>query len=123
MDSSTTKQCRDLEDKFGGPQRVAEVTGSRAYERFTRCEETLVLETALPEGFTGHRNQIAKIYERQEEAYRNTERISLVSSFAASLFLGAYAPIDRSDATGTSTPFYIYTACEPLLNARITRVL
>jgi xylulokinase len=37
MDSSTTPQCRRLEEAMGGPQRVAEITGSRAYERFTGC--------------------------------------------------------------------------------------
>jgi sugar (pentulose or hexulose) kinase len=47
------------------------------------------------------RNQIAKIFETQRAAYDATERISLVSSFAASLFVGHYAPIERSDATGT----------------------
>ena len=34
------------------------------------------------------------------EVYNNTERVSLVSSFAASLFLGKYAPIDVTDASG-----------------------
>ncbi|XP_071590757.1 xylulose kinase isoform X3 [Heliangelus exortis] len=48
--------------------------------------------------FTG--NQIAKIYSQNPEVYMQTERISLVSSFAASLFLGAYAPIDYSDGSG-----------------------
>lgn len=38
MDSSTTKYCKDLEDALGGPQRVASITGSRAYERFTGYE-------------------------------------------------------------------------------------
>jgi xylulokinase len=46
------------------------------------------------------RNQIAKIASKHNEVYRNTERISLVSSFMASLFIGAYAPIDFSDASG-----------------------
>ena len=36
-------------------------------------------------------NQIAKIAQEKAEAYSNTERISLVSSFAASLFLGQIA--------------------------------
>ena len=45
-------------------------------------------------------NQIAKIAQEKAEAYSNTERISLVSSFAASLFLGQIAPIDTSDAGG-----------------------
>lgn len=81
MDSSTTEQCRDLEKALGGPQATAELTGSRAYERFTG-------------------NQIAKIFQTKQEGYNQTERISLVSSFAASLFLGDYAPIDASDGSG-----------------------
>jgi hypothetical protein len=35
QDSSTTRECRDLEDIIGGPQALADLTGSRAYERFT----------------------------------------------------------------------------------------
>ncbi|NXX19901.1 XYLB kinase, partial [Podargus strigoides] len=81
MDSSTAPQCRALEKAVGGAQCLASITGSRAYERFTG-------------------NQIAKIYSQNPEAYMQTERISLVSSFAASLFLGAYAPIDYSDGSG-----------------------
>uniref|UniRef100_G1R015 Xylulose kinase n=1 Tax=Nomascus leucogenys TaxID=61853 RepID=G1R015_NOMLE len=48
--------------------------------------------------FTG--NQIAKIYQQNPEAYSHTGGISLVSSFAASLFLGSYSPIDYSDGSG-----------------------
>jgi xylulokinase len=81
MDSSTTAQCQDLENALGGPQATAELTGSRAYERFTG-------------------NQIAKIAQTKPEGYNQTERIQLVSSFAASLFLGDYAPIDASDGSG-----------------------
>ncbi|XP_012590318.1 PREDICTED: xylulose kinase isoform X4 [Condylura cristata] len=81
MDSSTTAQCRQLEAAVGGAQALSCLTGSRAYERFTG-------------------NQIAKIFQQNPEAYSNTERISLVSSFAASLFLGSYAPIDYSDGSG-----------------------
>ncbi|CAI8008481.1 Xylulose kinase, partial [Geodia barretti] len=85
-DSSTSQQCRELEEALGGPLSLAHVTGSRAYERFTG-------------------NQIAKIFQRKEgvEAYKefdSTERISLVSSFLASLFLGRYASIDYSDGSG-----------------------
>lgn len=35
QDSSTGKECKDLEDAVGGPQTLADLTGSRAYERFT----------------------------------------------------------------------------------------
>ncbi len=81
MDSSTTAQCRALEKALGGPQAVAELTGSRAYERFTG-------------------NQIAKISQMWPERYAQTERIALVSSFMASLLIGDYAPIDVSDGSG-----------------------
>lgn len=81
MDSSTTSICRKLEEAVGGPQKLADITGSRAYERFTA-------------------SQIAKLTRSNPDAYRNTERISLVSSFAASLFLGDYAAIDNSDGSG-----------------------
>lgn len=81
MDSSTTVQCRALESALGGAQAVAELTGSRAYERFTA-------------------NQIAKIYQTQPEPYARSERISLVSSFMAGLMTGTVAPIDFSDGSG-----------------------
>lgn len=83
MDSSTTEQCRIFEEAVGGPQKLAEITGSRAYERFSGP-------------------QIAKIASQRPDAYASTERISLVSSFAASLFLGDFAPIDLSDGSGTN---------------------
>lgn len=81
MDSSTRSECRALEKAMGGPQKVADLTGSRAYERFTG-------------------NQIAKVFRRQRRAYDGTERIALVSSFVASVLSGGYAPIDWSDGSG-----------------------
>eukprot|EP00486_Rosalina_sp_Unknown_P003487 CAMPEP_0201568204 /NCGR_PEP_ID=MMETSP0190_2-20130828/9148_1 /ASSEMBLY_ACC=CAM_ASM_000263 /TAXON_ID=37353 /ORGANISM="Rosalina sp." /LENGTH=583 /DNA_ID=CAMNT_0047989067 /DNA_START=21 /DNA_END=1772 /DNA_ORIENTATION=+ len=82
MDSSTTVQCRELEDKIGSPEKVAKISGSRAYERFSG-------------------NQIAKIAKKYEGIYSmETERIALVSSFMCSLFIGDYAPIDLSDGSG-----------------------
>ncbi|GLB41832.1 putative actin-like ATPase domain-containing protein [Lyophyllum shimeji] len=81
QDSSTMQECRKLEESVGGPQALADLTGSRAYERFTG-------------------NQIAKIRRLQREAYDATSRISLVSSFIPSVFLGRIAPIDSSDASG-----------------------
>ena len=35
QDSSTTRECRELEQAIGGAQALADLTGSRAYERFT----------------------------------------------------------------------------------------
>jgi xylulokinase len=81
QDSSTTKDCRDLEAAAGGPQILADLTGSRAYERFTGP-------------------QIARIRRLKPDAYRHSARISLVSSFLPSLFLGSIAPIEISDASG-----------------------
>jgi len=81
MDSSTTKQCQALEKALGGAQAVADLTGSRAYERFTG-------------------NQIAKIYQTNRAGYDATERIALVSSFVASLLVGDYVAIDTSDGSG-----------------------
>jgi xylulokinase len=70
-----------LEAALGGAQAVADLTGSRAYERFTG-------------------NQIARIRQEQPDRYAATERIALVSSFMASLLTGDYAPIDWSDGAG-----------------------
>lgn len=66
---------------MGGAEAMARLTGSRAYERFTAA-------------------QIQKIYRHSPECYAQTARISLLSSFLSSLFLGAFAPIDTSDASG-----------------------
>jgi len=81
MDSSTGKQCAERERAMGGAQAVADLTGSRAYERFTG-------------------NQIAKIYQTRPQDYEATERIALVSSFMGSLLIGDHAPIDASDGSG-----------------------
>ncbi|CAH9124608.1 unnamed protein product [Cuscuta epithymum] len=81
MDSSTTKQCREIEKAVGGPLELSRITGSRAYERFTGP-------------------QIRRVFETHPDIYKSTERISLVSSFMASLFIGGYASIDHTDGAG-----------------------
>ncbi|XP_058069587.1 xylulose kinase 2-like [Magnolia sinica] len=81
MDSSTTAQCREIEIAVGGALELSQITGSRAYERFTGP-------------------QIRRIFETQPEVYHDTERISLVSSFMASLLIGGYASIDETDGAG-----------------------
>ncbi|KAA8528414.1 hypothetical protein F0562_035769 [Nyssa sinensis] len=81
MDSSTTEQCKEIERAVGGALELSRLTGSRAHERYVGP-------------------QIRKIFEKQPEVYHNTERISLVSSFMASLLIGAYAFIDETDGAG-----------------------
>lgn len=81
-DSSTADQCEALERSFpGGPAALASTTGSRSYARFTGP-------------------QISAVAERTPQVWEATARVSLVSSFAASLLLGAVAPIDQADASG-----------------------
>lgn len=60
---------------------MVQTTGSKCYERFTGP-------------------QIRKIYQKHPQVFAQTKRISLVSSFLASLFLGEVAPIDYSDGSG-----------------------
>jgi len=81
MDSSTNAYCQRMESLCGGPQQVADISGSRAYERFTG-------------------QQISKIIDQMPENYKRCERISLVSSFINSVLTGEYQSIDGSDACG-----------------------
>lgn len=81
MDSSTSQECEEMEEAVGGRDVMVKITGSRSYERFTAA-------------------QIRKIYKHQPKAYQQTVRISLVSSFLASIFLNEIAPIDLSDGSG-----------------------
>lgn len=78
---STTAECQILEQAVGGPQALATITGSSAHERFTGP-------------------QILKKSRTNSQAFTQSERISLVSSFLASLFVAQYAPIDVSDGSG-----------------------
>ncbi|PRP82342.1 hypothetical protein PROFUN_10246 [Planoprotostelium fungivorum] len=80
MDSSTHANCVELE-KLVGSQQLAALTGSVAYERFTV-------------------HQIRKIAQKTPKVMENTEEISLVSSFLASLLCGRYVPIDWADGSG-----------------------
>jgi xylulokinase len=81
MDESTGTQCAAIASALGGEDAVARLTGSRPFARF-----------AGP--------QIRKCAEETPAAYAATERIHLVSSFMASLLLGAEAPIDPGDGAG-----------------------
>ncbi|KAL6012780.1 hypothetical protein ACLOJK_003269 [Asimina triloba] len=81
MDCSTTVQCREIEDAVGGAFKLAQLTGSRAHERFTGP-------------------QIRKIFQKRPDVYHDTGRISLVSSFMASILIGDYANLDETDGSG-----------------------
>jgi xylulokinase len=81
LDTSTRAQCDDIERALGGAERVAELTGSPACERFTGP-------------------QIRKFATEQPHPYAETTRVHLVSSFLASLLAGADAPIDPGDGSG-----------------------
>jgi xylulokinase len=81
MDSSTTEECQLIEKAVGNAQNLFQITGSKAYERFTG-------------------SQIMKIAKKTPEIYDQTERIQLISNFLASILLGEYAPIDLSDGSG-----------------------
>jgi xylulokinase len=81
MDSSTTAQCAAITRAVGGADALARLTGSRAFERFTGP-------------------QIRKFAEQNPSGYAATDRIHLVSSFLASLLIGAHAPVEPGDAAG-----------------------
>ncbi|KAL5402436.1 hypothetical protein PMIN03_010670 [Paraphaeosphaeria minitans] len=83
QDASTQKQCEQFDKKLGTPEELAEATGSKAHHRFSGP-------------------QILRFHQKYPEAYKATARISLVSSFLASVFLGKVAPIDISDVCGAN---------------------
>ena len=79
MDSSTSAECRELDQAFGA--RLQTDTGSPAIERFTGP-------------------QIRKFAKTDPERYAKTARIHLVSSFLCSVLIGKDAPIDSGDGAG-----------------------
>lgn len=82
QDHSTGKEIKDFEIVAGGADKLAQITGSKAHYRFTGL-------------------QIRKMATRSlVEEYKKTSRISLVSSFVASVLLGKITSIEQSDACG-----------------------
>lgn len=81
QDHSTGEELKVFENYTGGAERLAEITGSRAHYRFTGP-------------------QIRKLLKNKPEVYSNTTRISLVSSFLASLFAGSIVEIEEGEACG-----------------------
>ncbi|KAK3719457.1 hypothetical protein LTR37_004315 [Vermiconidia calcicola] len=81
QDSSTQKQCDAFDAELGSADKLADLTGSAAHHRFSGP-------------------QIMRYRTKYPSKYDQTARISLVSSFLASVFLGKIAPIDIGDVTG-----------------------
>ena len=79
MDSSTGRECAELTEALGS--RLQTCTGSPAIERFSGP-------------------QIRKFARTEPDAYRNTARIHLVSSFLCSVLIGGDAPVDSGDGAG-----------------------
>jgi xylulokinase len=79
MDSSTARECAELEARFG--ERLRTDTGSPAIERFAAA-------------------QIMKFAREDPAAYARTRRIHLLSSFLSSLLTGEEMPVDTGDGAG-----------------------
>jgi xylulokinase len=83
MDSSTREQCERIERDMEARGGLLNVTGNRAFERFSGP-------------------QIRKFFEQRPEQYAATRQIALVSSFIASLLAGKVAAVDATDGSGTN---------------------
>lgn len=81
QDHSTGAEIEAFERAVGGTENLAARTGSRAHYRFTGL-------------------QIRKICKTRPRVYQNTSRISLVSSFVASVLLGRISNIEKADGCG-----------------------
>ena len=81
QDASTQKECDEFNAELGSPEALAQTTGSSAHHRFTGP-------------------QIYRFQRKHPTEYLKTTRISLVSSFLATVLLGRFSPIDISDVCG-----------------------
>ena len=81
QDASTQKECDEFDAYLGNETELANVTGSKAHHRFTGP-------------------QILRMQRKHPEEYMKTQRITLVSSWLATIFLGRFAPFDISDVCG-----------------------
>ncbi|MBO5667535.1 MAG: carbohydrate kinase [Lentisphaeria bacterium] len=79
MDASTGKECELLQKHFG--KKLRDITGSDAVMRFAAA-------------------QIMKFSREEEEKYRRTTFIHLLSSFMTSILAGENMPIDHGDGAG-----------------------
>ncbi|MFT5087487.1 MAG: xylulokinase [Candidatus Latescibacterota bacterium] len=83
MDTSTAEQCAEIETNIGGRDRLLDLTGNTAFERFSGP-------------------QIRKFYQTEPDAYARTAYIGLVSSYITSLLAGKLVGVDPGDASGTN---------------------
>ena len=83
MDTSTPAQCAQIEAGVGGRDKLLELTGNTAFERFSGP-------------------QIRKFYQTEPAHYANTAYIGLVSSYIASLLAGKLVGVDPGDGSGTN---------------------
>ncbi|GMM37455.1 xylulokinase [Saccharomycopsis crataegensis] len=81
QDHSTVEECKQFTAAVGSGQKLAELTGSKAYHRFTGP-------------------QITKFIKDHPEAYENTHRITLISNFLSTVLLGKFSKIDQADGCG-----------------------
>ncbi|CDK25470.1 unnamed protein product [Kuraishia capsulata CBS 1993] len=99
QDHSTGPELEIFEDSVGGPDALAEITGSRAHYRFTGT-------------------QIRKLATRvDKDLYRQTARISLISSFLSSLLAGTITKIEEADGCGMNIYDISKSAYDPQLLA------
>ncbi|KAK5045818.1 hypothetical protein LTR84_008911 [Exophiala bonariae] len=81
QDASTQKECDEFDAALGSESELAAATGSKAHHRFTGP-------------------QILRFQRKYPDKYIKTVRITLVSSWIATIFLGKFAPFDISDVCG-----------------------
>jgi xylulokinase len=99
QDASTQKQCEGFDAALKDPESLAEATGSSAHHVCCSSYFSRIMLINV-QRFSGP--QIQRFQEKYPDAYKATSRISLVSSFLASVFLGKVAPIDISDVCGAN---------------------
>ncbi|XP_060665918.1 xylulose kinase [Drosophila nasuta] len=80
VDRASIPQCYDMEDDVGGVAAMVRITGSKCFGRLTGP-------------------LIRRVYEESPEQYERTVRISLMSSFLASLLVGNIGSIEFSDGS------------------------
>eukprot|EP00514_Thraustochytrium_sp_LLF1b_P003185 CAMPEP_0184510796 /NCGR_PEP_ID=MMETSP0198_2-20121128/2007_1 /TAXON_ID=1112570 /ORGANISM="Thraustochytrium sp., Strain LLF1b" /LENGTH=499 /DNA_ID=CAMNT_0026900715 /DNA_START=44 /DNA_END=1539 /DNA_ORIENTATION=+ len=81
-DTSTSRECREIEAKFpGGRRELLRRTGSVCLERFTG-------------------SQILRLIKVEPDVFQSTQHIQLLSTALCSIFAGKIVPSDCTDAGG-----------------------